>query len=383
MWSNSFGEALRITTFGESHGSSMGVVIDGLPSGLEIDETDILQELSLRRPGRKLTSPRREPDVPKIESGVFDGRTTGSPLAITVKNSDVRSEPYESIRFLPRPGHADLPYIIKYGYENWDYRGGGRSSARETVNWVAAGAIAKKLLTLRGIFIAGCLISIGNSKFQDPRFNQCFASRRRPFRTPTDEDDKVVEEMILQAIKEKDSVGGSVRIMVVGSPPGLGDPVFSKIKGDLARASMSTPGSVYFEMGDGINTSRSHGSEVMDSILKEGDRYSWERNLHGGILGGITTGDTVYFSVGFRPTSSIDRSHRTVDLRTGEEASLRIIGRHDPAIAIRGVSVLEGLTSLVFADHLVRTHELPAVISREDMGIIRNNWSRYSIGGAD
>ncbi|MEM3676282.1 MAG: chorismate synthase [Thermoplasmataceae archaeon] len=379
MSSNSLGEAFRITTFGESHGSMMGVVIDGVPSGLAISQDDINQELALRRPGRRLTSARMETDLARIESGIFDGRTTGAPIAITVNNVDVRSEPYEQIRFSPRPGHADLPYIMKYGLENWDYRGGGRSSARETVNWVSAGAVAKKLLCLAGIRVAACLGSLGTEEFQADSFDRCFESRRRPYRTPEDSYEQTVEKMLVSAIKNKDSLGGTVRVMVHGCPPGLGDPVFSKLKADLARAVMSTPGSVFFEMGQGILLSRSSGSEVMDSINYHGGRFSWSRNLHGGVLGGISTGDIIYFNAGFKPTSSIDRPHQTVDIRSNEPREIRIIGRHDPAIVIRAVPVMEAIAAVVIVDHMIKGGFLPRKLDSKDRTIIDENWKKYRI----
>lgn len=379
MSSNSFGESIRITTFGESHGNLMGVVIDGLPSGLKVTEEEINQELMLRRPGRRLTSARMESDSAEIVSGLFNGRTTGAPLTVLVKNTDVRSEPYEIIKYSPRPGHADLPFILKYGYENWDYRGGGRSSARETVNWVSAGAVAKKLLCLLGIRVAACLKSLGQNDFNVGTFEDCFLSRHRPFRTPSDPYETTVEQSLIDAVKHRDSIGGTVGVIVEGMPPGIGDPVFSKLKADLARAVMSTPGSTFFEIGDGIRVSKSNGTDVMDSIHVRDGRYTWSNNQHGGILGGISTGDVIYFNAGFKPTSSIDRDHNTIDIRTNEPAYIRIIGRHDPAIVIRAVSVLEGITSVVLADHLMRNGHIPRIIDNDSSAIIEKNWQQYLI----
>jgi len=377
--SNSLGRAIRITTFGESHGTMMGVIMDGLPSGLRITPEDINQELLLRSPGRRLTSARKEDDTAEIVSGLFNGRTTGSPLAMLVRNVDVKSEPYELTRYTPRPGHADLPYILKYGFENWDYRGGGRSSARETVNWVAAGAVAKKLLCSLGIRVAACLKSLGMNEFPIGTFDDCFQSRNRPFRTPGETFEAIVERSLIEAIKHKDSIGGTVRVMAEGLPPGIGDPVFSKLKADLAKAVMSTPGSTFFEMGDGISVSRKTGSEVMDSIRMKDGKYTWQKNLHGGILGGISTGDLVFFNAGFKPTSSIDREHETIDIRTNEPTTIRIIGRHDPAIVIRAVSVLEGITSVVLADHLMNEGYIPRIITGDLADKIEENWTRYTL----
>jgi len=379
MSSNSFGEAIRITTFGESHGIVMGVVIDGLPSGFRLSSEDINRELMFRRPGKRLTSARREADSSEIVSGLFNGVTTGAPLTVLVKNTDVRSEPYEQMRYTPRPGHADLPYILKYGYDNWDYRGGGRSSARETVNWVAAGAVAKKLLCSMGIRVAACLRSLGEIEFPVEKFEDCFHSRHRAFRTPDDDFEIKVEWAIIEAIKHRDSIGGAVRVMIDGVPQGIGDPVFSKLKADFARAVMSTPGSTFFEMGDGISVSRKKGSDVMDSIRWMNGKYTWEKNFHGGVLGGISTGDLIYFTAGFKPTSSIDRDHETVDTRNNETTSIRIVGRHDPAIVIRAVSVLEGITSVVLADHLTKEGYIPRIIDDNMAATIEKIWQQYSV----
>lgn len=380
MPGNTFGGMLRITTFGESHGRAVGVVIDGVPAGLPISEDDIEFELSLRRPGGPYVSPRREEDKPQIVSGVFNGRTTGAPIAIVIANVDVDSEPYEEIRFKPRPGHADLPYIMKYGWENWDYRGGGRASARETVARVAAGAVAKKLLAITSTFVAGHLRSLGPYEIDfEPSFEEVLCSRRSPVRACRSDVERLFIKAIEEVVKERDSLGGVVEVYVKNPPPGLGEPVFDKIKADLAKALMSIPGVVGFEYGLGFKASKMRGSQVADEIvLKDGGRLGWRYNMSGGILGGLTTGEDIVVRCAFKPASSIGRPLKTVDLRTMEEVELTIEGRHDPAIAVRGVAVAEAMVALVLADHALRAGVIsPTRLTRREVEALEENWRRY------
>ncbi|MGC8672737.1 MAG: chorismate synthase [Thermoplasmata archaeon] len=373
MAGNSFGDLFRITTFGESHGITMGVVIDGLPSGLFITEKEIYEELELRKPGGIFASKRKELDIPKIISGLFNGRTTGAPLTILIKNNDINSTYYEENRYFPRPGHSDLPAILKYGFENWDYRGSGRFSARETVSRVAAGAIAKKILLIKGILIAGCVNQIGNKKFEEINFWNCLKSRKRKLRTTSEKYETEASSIINKITYENDSIGGCVTVIIRNTPPGLGEPVFDKLKSSLAQAMMSIPGSTFFEIGEGILQSRSLGSEVNDSIIYENKKYKWKNNYSGGIIGGLSTGDEIFFKVGFKPTSSIGKIHETIDIRTGENIYLKIKGRHDPIIVPRAVPVVEAMAAIVILDHMMKMGEFRKPLTDEDNMKI-NEW---------
>ncbi|MDT7894989.1 MAG: chorismate synthase [Desulfurococcales archaeon] len=379
MPGNTFGGMLRITTFGESHGAALGVVIDGVPAGLPLSEDDIAFELSFRRPGRLYVSSRREEDKPEILSGIFNGRTTGAPIAVIVRNIDVISKPYEEIRHKPRPGHADLPYIMRYGYENWDYRGGGRASARETVARVIGGVIAKKLLMLTDTWVAGHLRSLGPFEIDiTPSFEEILCSRNSPVRACRKDIEKIYEEMIMQAMKEGDSYGGVVEVIARNPPAGLGEPVFDKIKADLAKAIMSIPAVVGFEYGLGFKASRMRGSEASDEIVMRDGRLRWRYNYSGGILGGITTGEDIVIRCAFKPTSSIRKPQKTIDLRTMQETLISVTGRHDPAVAIRGVSVVESMVALVIADHAIRSGVInPVKLSPGDADKIEEGWRRY------
>lgn len=379
MPGNTFGRMLRITTFGESHGAAVGVIIDGVPAGLYLNEDDIAFELAFRKPGRLYVSGRREDDKPEILSGVFNGRTTGAPIAVIIRNTDAISKHYEEIRYKPRPGHADLPYIIRYGYENWDYRGGGRASARETVARVVGGAIAKKLLMLTNTWIAGHLKSLGPFEVSDcPSFEEILCSRTSPVRACRKDVEKIYEDLLMQAMKEGDSYGGIAEIVVKNPPEGLGEPVFDKIKADLAKAILSIPAVVGFEYGLGFRAARMKGSETSDEIIIRNGKPRWRNNYSGGILGGITTGEDIIIRCAFKPTSSIRKPQRTIDLRTMEETTISVIGRHDPAVAIRGVSVAEAMTALVIADHAIRSGVInPVRISSSEASEIEERWRRY------
>ncbi|ABP96013.1 MULTISPECIES: chorismate synthase [Metallosphaera] len=378
MPGNSFGKIFRITTFGESHGPAVGVVVDGVPAGLRLSQEDLEFELSFRRPGRLYVSGRREKDVPEILSGVYNGRTTGSPIAIVVKNTDVISSFYEEVKVKPRPGHADLPFIMRYGYENWDYRGGGRSSARETVGRVAAGAIAKKLLMFHDTWIAGRLKSLGPVDSPPADFLQILCSKYSPVRASDPETEAKFQELVKQATVEGDSYGGVAEIVVKNPPAGLGEPVFDKIKADLAKAILSIPAVTGFEYGLGFQASRMKGSEANDSIVRKGERLGWRENKSGGILGGITTGEDIVVRCSFKPTSSIRKPQGTVDLRTGEPAEISVLGRHDPAVAIRGVSVAESMVALTLVDHSLRSGVIPPVkLEERQAEVIEDRWRRY------
>jgi chorismate synthase len=342
MASNFFGQVFRITTFGESHGPCIGVVIDGCPAGLALVSQEINDALSLRRPGQSpFTSPRSEKDEAQILSGLFEGKTTGAPIAIIIPNLDADPSQYEAIKDLYRPGHANFTYLEKYGI--FDYRGGGRSSARETAARVAAGAVAKKLLSLFGIDCVAYIAEIGGiaaSVSSDLR-NATYSS---PIFCPDPEASGKIMAKLDQVIAEGDSLGGIVGC-VAKLPAGLGDPVYGKLEAILASAMLSIPASKGFEIGCGFEAARMKGSEHNDPFGLSAT------NNAGGTLGGISTGSDLVFRVAFKPTSSIKKPQKTLTL-TGEEAIFRLPqnGRHDPCVAIRAVPVVEAMTALVLAD---------------------------------
>lgn len=379
MPGNSFGKMFRIITFGESHGRVTGVVVDGVPAGLRINHSDIEYELMFRRPGRLHTSPRRELDKVEILSGVSNGRATGAPITITVENVDVSSEYYEELRYTPRPGHADLPYLTRYGFENWNYRGGGRASGRETVARVIAGAIAKKLLMLTDTVVLGCVRSIGPVAVDgDVSLEDLIRARCSHLRACKDVEQKFVE-LLDKAVNEGDSYGSIAEIQVHNPPSGLGEPVFDKIKADLAKAVMSIPGVVGFEYGMGFELAKKRGSEVLDEIYTDNsNRFRWRYNVSGGILGGITTGEPIVVRCAFKPTSSIRFPQKTVDIRTFEEKTIVVRGRHDPCIAIRGLAVVEAMVAIVLLDHAIRSGIIPSTkLSESDIKTIDVRWERY------
>jgi chorismate synthase len=379
MPGNSFGKIFKVTTFGESHGVLIGVVVDGVPAGLPLTEDDINFELKFRRPGALYTSPRIEEDKARIVSGVLNGRTTGAPVAIVVENRDVDTSYYEEIKYTPRPNHADMAYIFRYGFENWDYRGGGRASGRETVARVAAGAIAKKLLMLIGTQVASCVESIGEATIDgDIDFENALKSRLLSTRACRKEYDEKFRALLELISSEGDSVGAVIRGIVIDVPRGLGEPVFDKVKADLAKAMFSIPGVVGFEIGLGFNAALKRGSEVMDEIVVMNGDIRWKKNIYGGILGGVTTGEPIVFRVAFKPTSSLKKPVRTVDLRTMKEVEIVVRGRHDPCIGIRGAAVVEAMAALVLVDHAMRSGLIPTTkLSQKDIEIISERWERY------
>ncbi|OPY26380.1 MAG: chorismate synthase [Methanocella sp. PtaU1.Bin125] len=350
---NTFGRAFRVTTFGESHGPGLGAVVDGCPAGLRLDEADIQQELDRRRPGQsEITTQRAESDRVEILSGVFEGRTTGTPIAMLVRNRDADPSAYEAIKNLPRPGHADYSYQAKYGYR--DYRGGGRSSGRETLSRVAAGAIARKLLALKGIRVYGHTLSVGNvvakeSSLSDIMNNPC----KNPVRCADPSAAEAMRQAILQAGKEGDSLGGTVEVLAVGVPAGLGSPVFGKLDAGLAGALMGIGSVKGVEIGAGFAAARMRGSEMNDEFALDRGDIRTRTNNSGGILGGISSGMPVICRIAVKPTPSISRRQRTVDMVTMEAADIVIAGRHDPSIVPRVVPVAEAMVALVIADHMI------------------------------
>ncbi len=349
MPGNSFGRLFRITTWGESHGPAIGVVIDGCPAGLEISEEDIQYELDRRRPGQsRLTTQRKEPDRVKILSGVFEGKTLGTPISLLIENLDVISKSYEEIKDTYRPGHADYTYDAKYGIR--DYRGGGRSSARETAGRVAAAAIGKKILNMNGIKTTGYVRQIGDIVAERMDLGEI---ENNPVRCPDPQKAQEMIDLIEEVRRDGDSIGGVVEVVSAGVPPGLGDPVFSKIDADLAQALMSIGGIRGFEVGMGFGVSRRRGSEVNDVMYMDGSgRLRFKTNNAGGILGGITNGENLVVRIAIKPTSSIPKAQETVD-RFGNPKELVVKGRHDPCLCPRAVPIAEAMVNLVLVDHLL------------------------------
>jgi chorismate synthase len=356
MASNSFGNLFRITTWGESHGKAIGVVIDGCPAGFEISEEDINAELMMRAPGRTpYTSPRKEMDKGEILSGVFEGKTTGAPICIMIPNHDQDPSKYEPIKDLLRPGHANYTYLEKYGV--FDYRGGGRSSARETACRVAAGAIAKKLLKNFDIYVAAYVKQIG-SVIADVNFSDIHALREATYQDtvfcPDPKASSFIQTQIQNAKEEGDSLGGIIEFVAASIPPGLGDPVYQKLEANLASAMMSLPASKGFEMGSGFKAVSMKGSEHNDIFFEQEGRIETKTNHSGGTLGGISTGMPIIGRVAFKPTSSIRKSQETLDTN-GAKRNFELPegSRHDPCVAIRAVPIVEAMTAITLVDALL------------------------------
>ena len=367
---NSFGTLFRITTWGESHGGATGVVIDGCPSLLELSEADIQPELDRRAPGQSaIVSQRKESDTVTILSGVFEGRTLGTPISMMIPNEDMRSDDYRDMVEKYRPSHADYTYDAKYAFRDW--RGGGRSSARETAGRVAAGAVGRKLLRERygvevvawvskvNTIVASCDVETVTREQVD----------RTPIRCP---DLEIAQEMITAveaARKAGNSLGGIVTCAARGCPTGWGEPVFDRLEADLAKAVLSMPASKGFEIGSGFAGTDLTGREHNDEFYMDGDRVRTRTNRSGGIQGGITNGETIYFRVAFKPTATILFEQRTVT-RHHQETTLKGRGRHDPCVLPRAVPVVEAMTALVLADHALRYEPLkprvPGVVEFRD-----------------
>src|SRR5947209_3671834 len=355
MPGNSFGKLFRVTTAGVSHGPGYVVIIDGCPPGLPLSEADLLPDLRRRRPGQsKLVTQRQEEDVPEIWSGVFDGKTDGTPLGILFRNADQRSGDYADIAEKYRPGHADFTFDAKFGFR--DYRGGGRSSARETVCRVAAGAVAKKLLAAQGVRVLGYVKQVGDVRADvpDPTAVTLEQVEATPVRCP---DLAAAERMIAlinEVRKDQDSIGGVSELVATGVPPGLGEPVFDKLKADLAKGLMSLPAVMAFEYGAGFGVATARGSANNDVFIARQDgRIGTESNRHGGMLGGISSGEAIVCRVAIKPTSSLSRPQRTVT-RSGEPTEISTRGRHDPCLLPRFVPMGEAMMLLVLVDHWLR-----------------------------
>lgn len=346
---STFGKVFSITTWGESHGPAVGVVLDGCPAGLELDESDIQRQLDRRRVGQsQVTSPRNETDKVQILSGVFNGLTMGTPISMLVWNQDADSSKYEDIKDKFRPGHADYSYLAKYGVR--DHRGGGRSSARETVGRVAAGAVARKLLAQEGVQIAGYTKELGGLVAQKLDFAEI---ERNIVRCPDPDIAPKMVEAVLKAKEENDSLGGIAEILAMGVPPGLGEPVFDKLDADIAKAMLSIGATKGIEFGSGFDFARMKGSQSNDPFVNQGGKVGTVENKAGGILGGISTGEDILVRLAVKPTSSISREQNTINT-AGEETKIEVKGRHDPTIIVRLVPVAEAMMALVLADHLLR-----------------------------
>jgi chorismate synthase len=346
MSGNTFGKLFTVTSFGESHGLGLGAIIDGCPPGLELSEADLQDDLDRRRPGTsRYTTARREPDQVKIMSGVFEGKTTGTPIGLLIENTDQRSKDYGNIAQSFRPGHADYTYWQKYGIR--DYRGGGRSSARETAMRVAAGAVAKKFLKQKfGMEIQGCVTQIGDVCATNIDWD---IVESNPFFFPDETKLDALDELLRGIIRDKDSIGAKVMVQATNVPVGLGEPIFDRMDADIAHALMGINAVKGVEVGDGFAVVNQKGSEHRDELTPDG----FASNHSGGVLGGISSGQNIIANIAMKPTSSIGVSGKTIDL-AGQPTDLVTKGRHDPCVGIRAVPIAEAMLALTLMDHFLR-----------------------------
>ncbi|MFB6124246.1 MAG: chorismate synthase [Haloferacaceae archaeon] len=367
MNGNRFGRLFQVTTYGESHGPAMGVTVSGCPAGLELAEEDVQRDLDRRKPGQSMiTTSRGEPDEVTINSGLQDGYTTGTPIGMVIQNKDARSGKYEPFVTAPRPSHGDFTYSAKFGTRNWG--GGGRSSARETVNWVAAGAIAKKILDQHGIRIKAHVNRIGDVEAPAVTFEEMLEhSEENEVRCAHPETAAEMRDRIDQYQEEGDSIGGSIHFEAHGVPRGLGAPRFDSVPARLGKALMAVPAATAFEFGLGAEAVEYTGSERNeDWEFDEGEAGSAEGagdeqrgdptpvgNEHGGLQGGITTGQPIYGEVTLHAPTSIPKTQKTVDWETGEEKEIQVVGRHDPVLPPRGVPVVEAMVALTLVDFML------------------------------
>ena len=355
MSANTFGKIFSVTTFGESHGEAMGCIIDGCPPNFEIKNEDIQMELDRRKPGQSdVTTQRKEDDKVEIMSGVFEGKTLGTPIGMIIYNKDQQSKDYSNIKDVFRPNHADITYQAKYGHR--DFRGGGRASARETVNWVAAGAIAKKILKKEGVSVNGFVSEIG--KVKADAINHKDISNKYFFCDASKLSD--LDLMFNDLIEEGNSVGAKLGVVVENYPVGLGDPVFEKLDANLAKAIMTINAVKSVSIGNAEDLLSLKGSEARDEITSSG----YSSNNSGGILGGISNGDNISLSFIIKPTSSIKTKGKTVN-KDGKEVDIEVSGRHDPCVGIRAVPIAEAMVSLVLVDHLLINRAQCALVDQE------------------
>ena len=358
MSGNSFGQIFTLTSFGESHGPAIGGVIDGCPPGMKLAESDIQVDLDRRKPGTsKFVTQRKEDDSVEILSGVFEGVTTGAPIGLIIRNKDQRSQDYSKIQEVFRPGHADITYLNKYGIR--DFRGGGRSSARETAIRVAGGAIAKKWLKEnKGIEVMGYLKQLGEI---DIPFKSWKVVNKNPFFAPNESILKDLEIYLNDIRADKNSVGANIFVCAKNMPIGLGEPVFSRLDADIASAMMSINATKGVEIGAGFNSVTQKGTEHSDEMSSKG----FKSNNAGGVLGGISTGQDIAVNVAFKPTSSIPQYRHSIDT-DGNEVDMKTTGRHDPCVAIRAVPIVEAMLSLVIIDHVLRDRAQNADVERNN-----------------
>jgi chorismate synthase len=358
MSGNSFGQIFTLTSFGESHGPAIGGVIDGCPPGMKLAESDIQIDLDRRKPGTsKFVTQRKEDDSVEILSGVFEGVTTGAPIGLIIRNKDHRSQDYSKIQEVFRPGHADITYLNKYGIR--DFRGGGRSSARETAIRVAGGAIAKKWLKEnKGIEVMGYLKQLGEI---DIPFKSWEVVNKNPFFAPNESILKDLEIYLNDIRADKNSVGANIFVCAKNMPIGLGEPVFSRLDADIASAMMSINATKGVEIGAGFNSVTQKGTEHSDEMSSKG----FKSNNAGGVLGGISTGQDIAVNVAFKPTSSIPQDRHSIDT-DGNEVDMKTTGRHDPCVAIRAVPIVEAMLSLVIIDHVLRDRAQNADVERNN-----------------
>jgi chorismate synthase len=357
---STFGHLFRITTFGESHGGGVGVIIDGVPPRVPLTVEDIQHELDRRRPGQsEIVTPRKEADKAEILSGLIDGQTLGTPISMLIPNQDQRSGDYSEIAEKYRPSHADYTYDAKFGTR--DYRGGGRTSARETAGRVAAGAIAKKLLRERyGVEVVAWVSKVGTIGVEaDPETVTQLDVERTPIRCPDPETAAQMIALVEATRKAGNSIGGVIECAVRGCPPGWGEPVFDRLEADLAKGMLSLPATKGFEIGSGFAGTEMTGTEHNDEFYVDGERVRTRTNHSGGVQGGISNGETIYFRVAFKPTATVMHEQQTVN-RSGEETTLKGRGRHDPCVVPRAVPVVEAMAALVLADHALRQEALTA-----------------------
>ncbi len=362
--SNTIGRLYRVTSFGESHGRCVGVVVDGCPAGHRLDPEHLQTELDRRRPGQSgVSTTRREEDRVEVLSGVFNGVTTGAPVCMLIWNRDMDSTRYEELRWTPRPGHADYTAEKRYGGHQ-DYRGGGRFSGRITAGYVMAGALAKQVLAAtHGIEVLGYTSQIGSTVAPDVLLDQVRENtERNPVRCPDPETAIEMERNILKARDEGDSLGGAVKCVVLNVPPGVGQPVFDTLEGDLAKALFGVPAVKAVEFGAGTALASMRGSESNDPYRIVGGRVETASNNMGGVLGGVSTGAPIELTATFKPTPSVSKPQKTVDLKTLEKTTITIEGRHDPCIVPRAVPVVESVVAMMILDHMMQRGHVRQVL---------------------
>ena len=353
--SNSIGEKFQITTFGSSHGKAVGAIVDGCPANLKLTQQDIQKELDKRKPGTSsVTTPRKEDDEVQILSGIFEGKTDGTPITGIVFNKNQKSKDYSMFKSTPRPSHGDYGWMMKYG--NYDYNGGGRGSGRVTIGHVIGGAIAKKLLETQNIEIISHVTQIGDIKAKPQDFNVIKENiEKNPVRCGDLEAAAEMEELILAKKQEGDSIGGVVETIAVNVPAGLGEPVFERLDGDLARILMNIGAVKGVEIGLGFDAAKHTGSEINDNYQIEDDKITTKTNNSGGIIGGMSNGMPIVSRIAIKPTPSISKCQDSVDLEKMENKKIEIKGRHDPCICPRVTVVAESSTAIVLADHMIRS----------------------------